>query len=282
MNLLITGAAGRLGYEVVKICSSEGFKIRAFDLPNVNWMHLENIDEVEIFKGDITDTNSVAEACSGINAVIHLAALLPPKTESSRELTQRINVIGTRNLLGSLNRETKMVFASSIATYGVTACETPPIKENHPQVSYNNYAESKIQAEKIVKMSNNPWSILRIAPISVADLLELPDIVAYREDQRIECVYVEDAGYALFSCLAEKRDDIYNIGGGKSWQMTGEEYIDRFYSALGVDVEPNYPIDYTAVDWYDTNKSRHLGYQRTNFNQFEERLVKIGEELGLR
>ena len=282
MNLLITGAAGRLGYEVVKICSSEGYKIRAFDLPQVNWMHLENIERVEIVKGDITNTNSVTEACSGIDAVIHLAALLPPKTESSRDLTQLINVNGTRNLLESSNRETKLVFASSISTYGVTARESQPIKETHPQVPYNNYAESKIQAEKIVKAADNPWSILRIAPISVADLLELPDTVAYKADQRIECVYVEDAGYALFSCIEEKKNEIYNIGGGKSWQMTGEEYINRFYSALGVDVEPNYPVDYTAVDWYNTSKSQRLGYQRTNFNQFEKRLVSIGGELGLR
>jgi len=115
-----------------------------------------------------------------------------------------------------------------------------------------------------------------------SDLLELPETVAYRADQRVECVFVEDAGYALSSCLKEKTDDVFNIGGGASWQMTGEEYLRRFYDALGVEVEPNYPLDYTAVDWYDTSKSRSLGYQRTSFNQFEKKLVTIGEELGLR
>jgi UDP-glucose 4-epimerase len=282
MNVLITGAAGRLGYEVVKICSQEGWSIRAFDLPQVNWTHLEALDGVEKFRGDITDLNSVRESCKGIDAVIHLAALLPPKTETNRDLTQRINVQGTRNLLESITRDTRIVFTSSIATYGVTAGDTPPIKESHTQVAYNNYAESKIQAEEIVKASGNPWTVLRIAPISVADLLELPETVAYRADQRVECVYVEDAGYALYSCLKEKENRVYNIGGGDSWQMRGEEYLDRFYGALGVDVEPNYPVDFTAVDWYDTSKSSHLLYQRTSFNQFEKRLVAIGEELGLR
>ena len=282
MKVLITGAAGRLGYEAVKLCIREGFEVRAFDLPQVNWRHLEALDGVEPFKGDITDNKSVQEACKDIDCVIHLAALLPPRTETSRDLTQRINVEGTRTLLDSLNHVPRIIFTSSIATYGVTAKEIPPIGETHPQVAYNNYAESKIQAEKIVKESRNPWTILRIAPISVADLLELPETVAYRADQRVECVFVEDAGYALYSCLKEQTDAVYNIGGGPSWQMTGEEYLKRFYDALGVEVEPNYPAEYTAVDWYDTFKSRHLGYQRTSFNQFEKKLVTIGEELGLR
>ena len=282
MKVLITGAAGRLGYEVVRKCSIEGYSIRAFDLPQVNWTHLEGMNGVQVCKGDITDPNSVKKACTEVDAVIHLAALLPPKTEANRDLTQLINVQGTRNLLESIKHDTRIVFTSSIATYGVTAAETPPIKETQPQVAYNNYAESKIQAEELVKNSGNPWTVLRIAPISVADLLELPETVAYKADQRVECVYVEDAGYALFSCLMEKVDAVYNIGGGSSWQMTGEEYLNRFYGALGVEVEPNYPVDYTAVDWYDTSRSRRLGYQRTSFNQFEKRLIDIGEELGLR
>ena len=282
MKVLITGAAGRLGYEAVKLCINQDYEVRAFDLPQVHWSHLEALKGVEQFKGDITNDESVQKACKNIDAVIHLAALLPPRTEISRELTQRINVEGTRTLLDSLNNETRIIFTSSIATYGVTADENPPIKETHKQVEYNNYAESKIKAEKIVKESSNPWNILRIAPISVADLLELPETVAYRADQRVECVFVEDVGYALYSCLKEKENTVYNVGGGASWQMTGEEYLRRFYDALGVEVEPNYPVDYTPVDWYDTSKSQHLGYQRTSFNQFENKLIAIGEELGLR
>jgi nucleoside-diphosphate-sugar epimerase len=224
----------------------------------------------------------VKEACNSVDAVIHLAALLPPRTETSRDLTQRINVQGTANIIKSINKNTRIVFASSIATYGVTAAETPPIKETHPQIAHSNYAESKIQSEQIVKESGNPYTILRVAPVSVADLLELPETVAYRADQRVECVLDDDAAYAFMACLGEEKNMVYNIAGGSSWQMTGEEYLTRFYGALGVEVEPNYPEDYTDVDWYDTSKGRHLGYQRTSFNRFEEKLVAIGEELGLR
>ena len=64
--------------------------------------------------------------------------------------------------------------------------------------------------------------------------------------------------------------------------MNGAEYINRFYDALGVDVDPVFSNEYTALDWYDTSRSRFLGYQRTNFNDFQNRLKVLGEQLGLR
>ena len=281
MKVLVTGGAGRLGYEVVKNCLTDGYEVRAFDLPQVNWSQVEALG-VETYKGDITKLEMVKEACKGIDAMIHLAALLPPRTETSRDLTQRINVEGTRNLVKVVHADTRIVFTSSIATYGVTAADNPPIKETHPQVPHSFYAESKIQSEKIVIDSGCPYTILRVAPVSVADLLELPETVAYRADQRVECVFADDAAYALSQCLKEQDNEVYNIASGESWQMLGEEYLNRFYGALGVEVEPNYPEEYTDVDWYDTSKSHHLGYQRTSFNMFERKLEVIGEEMGLR
>lgn len=284
MRVLVTGGAGRLGYEVAKLCSLEGYQVRAFDLPNVHWDHIENLRGVEICKGDITDPVSVSKACDGVDAVIHLAALLPPRSEVSRDLTLKVNVEGTRNITKSLNPDSTIIFASSIATYGVTAHEAPLITEDHLQVAHDNYSQSKIQAENIIKNAENPWNILRIAPISVADLLELPETLSYRGDQRVEFIFVDDAAYAIKACLdrAHSSSDVFNIAGGPSWQMTGAEYIERFYGALGVEVEPTYSTEYTAVDWYDTEKSKGLGYQRTSFIQLEEKLVALGEELELR
>ena len=74
----------------------------------------------------------------------------------------------------------------------------------------------------------------------------------------------------------------YNIAGGSSWQLFGSGYINKFYDALGVDVEPQFSCEYTAVDWYDTSKSRFLGYQKTSFNEFLGKLRRLGKALGLR
>lgn len=282
MRILVTGGAGRLGHAVSRQLVENGHKVRVFDLPHVDWGHVERLG-AEAFRGDITDQGSVAAACEGIDAVVHLAALLPPRSESSRELTMKVNVEGTENILNGIKRDTPIILTSSISTYGITADARPPIKETYPQRAHNSYSESKIRAEKTVLDAGNPTSILRIAPISVADLVELPDIIPYRGDQRVEFIFVDDAASAIVGSIDACEDrEVYNIAGGKSWQITGQEYIDRFYAALGVEVEPVFSGEYTAVDWYDTGKGEKLGYQGTSFNQLENMLEVLGEELGLR
>jgi UDP-glucose 4-epimerase len=285
VKVLVTGGAGRLGSEVVRLIASRGDSAVAFDLPQAYWGAVEGVPGVEALPGDVTDKRQVSEATGGADAVIHLAALLPPRSEARRELTMRVNVEGTSNIVEDLGKTgVPLVFASSIATYGVTAEDQPPIRESHPLQAHDLYSESKIEAERLIGGSGVDHVILRIAPIAVADLVELPETVPYRGDQRVEHIYVEDAAAALLSALDETkaRGDTFNIAGGPTWQMTGAEYIERFYDALGVEVEANYSEGHTAVDWYDTRRGLSLGYQRLTFNGFLGKLRALGEQLGLR
>jgi nucleoside-diphosphate-sugar epimerase len=285
MKFLVTGGAGLLGSEIIKMFSSSGFETIAFDLPNAYWETVRGIEGVKIHLGDITDPMSTYEACQDVDAVIHLAAILPPKSEANRQFTMRVNIEGTKILLEALKEKhnVPLVFASSISTYGVTASEKPPIGEDHPQNAHNIYAKSKIEAEHLIKSSGIPFVILRIAPLSVADLIELPEVIPYRKDQRVEFVYATDAAQALFEAVdnPDALGKTFNIAGGSSWQMTGAEYITRFYDALGVDVDAVFSEEHTALDWYDTSHSQFLDYQKTSFNDFLEELRVLAEELGL-
>lgn len=285
MRVLVTGGAGRLGSEVVKLIASRGDSAVAFDLPQAYWEAVRGVPGVEALPGDVNDRRQVLEAIGGADAVIHLAALLPPRSEANRELTMRVNVEGTSNIVDALGKtRAPLVFASSIATYGVTAKDQTPIQESHPLQTHDLYSESKIEAERLISDSGVDHMTLRIAPIAVADLVELPETVPYRGDQRVEHIYVEDAAAALLSALDKRkaRGGTFNIAGGPTWQMTGVEYIGKFYDALGVEVEPNFSEEYTAVDWYDTRRGLFLGYQRLTFNGFLGKLRALGEQLGLR
>ncbi|MBS7619604.1 NAD(P)-dependent oxidoreductase [Candidatus Bathyarchaeota archaeon] len=284
MKLLVTGAVGRLGRDLVTLASKR-YVVRAFDLPQVSFQPIEDVTNTEVFRGDITNLKDVREALRSVDGVIHLAAVLPPKSEQDRLQTMKVNLGGTRNLVEVLKEnQVPLIFASSVSVYGVTAHEQPPIREDHVLHAYNAYSESKIEAEKLVKASGIPYIILRISAISVAELVELPDAIPFRADQRVEYVFVEDAAQALLSAfeMREALGGIYNIAGGASWQMTGEKYIKFFYDALGVEVEPNFSKEYTSLDWYDTSRSRFLNYQKTSLNDFLNRLRTVGEELGLR
>lgn len=286
MRILVTGGAGRLGSELIKLITSEGDSAVAFDLPQASWEAIQGISGVEVFHGDVTNSSHISEACADVDAVFHLAAILPPNSEANRDLTMKVNVEGTRKIVETLglHQNTPMVFASSISTYGITAEEEPPIREDHPLMPHNNYSESKIEAERLIRYSGVPHTILRIAPISVADIVELPETIPYRGDQRVEFVNVTDAARALLSAFENQGalGEVYNIAGGASWRMRGREYITRFYGALGVEIEPRFSGEFTALDWYDTSRSRFLGYQKITFNEFLTMLRSVGEQLGLR
>jgi nucleoside-diphosphate-sugar epimerase len=286
MRLLLTGGAGRLGVELVKLASARGYSCRAFDLPNVSFDAIKETPNVEMFGGDVTRFEDVREACHGIEGVFHLAAILPPRSEANKDLTMKVNVEGTRNIIEALDGRPRipLILASSVSTYGITASEQLPIDECRPQKVHDIYSQSKIEAERVVRESNITFTILRISAISVVDLVELPDVIPYRSDQRVEFVFVEDAAQALLSAFErpEARGRTLNIAGGRSWRVTGADYIRGFYDALGAEIEPNFSMEYTGLDWYDTSRGRFLGYQRTTLNELYERLKALGERLGLR
>jgi nucleoside-diphosphate-sugar epimerase len=282
LKYLVTGGAGRLGTAISSLLVRAGEEVRVFDLPGVSWDAISMINGVDIYKGDVTDEEVVLDAVQGVDAIIHLAAILPPNSEVSKKRTFRVNVDGTKNLVEATKTQ-PIIFASSISTYGITNSEKPPLMEEHPQQGHNNYSESKIEAERLIIASGVCYVILRVAPIAVAGLLELPDVVPYKADQRVEFIDFEDTALAFYqaSLRSEARNKILNVAGGKSWQMTGSKFIDGFYAALGLEVKPTYSKIYTAVDWYDTSKSCFLGYQKTNFNDFQRKLGLVAEELDL-
>jgi nucleoside-diphosphate-sugar epimerase len=284
MNLLITGGAGRLGREVSRLIIKDNHEVSIFDLPQV--LEQASLPEgcVKV-PGDIREHDQVSNACENIDGVIHLAAILPPGSEVNKDRTFSVNVEGTKNLVKCIRNlvEVPIIFTSSISTYGVTAGDTIPINEKADLIPHNNYSESKIVSEEIVQNSGIPFTVLRIAPITVADLVELPEVIPYRSDQRVEFIHVSDAASALYSAFKNQkaRGNTYNVAGGPTWQMLGSEYVTKYYSALGVEVEPNFSETYTAIDWYDTSRGRFLGYQNINFNMLLEELKIVAERLGL-
>ena len=70
MKVLVTGGAGRLGSELVKLFSLGGHDVVAFDLSGAFWDTVEGLDGVESFRGDVTDPEMVKEV---LDVMIELA-----------------------------------------------------------------------------------------------------------------------------------------------------------------------------------------------------------------
>jgi nucleoside-diphosphate-sugar epimerase len=285
MKVLVTGAAGRLGSDLVVELTRRKYTVKAFDIPTADFSRLPKKNHVEIVRGDITRVGDTKAAIKDMDGVFHLAAVLPPKSEINREVTLQVNLDGTKNLLEATKtdgREIPIVFTSSVMVYGVTANETPPITEDHALVTTDVYSESKIACEELIRKSGMPYAILRISGIYAVELTELPEKIPFRKEQRVNFVDRRDVIQALISAFEtnERREIIFNIAGDGTWRMKGDEFTKRMYEAFGIPVEIQYSKTYTCFDWYDTLRSQStLNYQKIDFERFIEDLEELARKL---
>jgi nucleoside-diphosphate-sugar epimerase len=274
--VLITGGAGSVGRQLVEMFAEAGRAVRVFDLPMMDFSALEDRDGIEIVRGDITDADGVRAAVDGADAVLHLAAILPPNSERDRELTFRVNVGGTQNIIAAMeqvNPSARLVFTSSISTYGDTSADEPPVRVGHSQSAIDIYADSKIEGEKLITESSLSNTVsLRIAGISVPAFLEPPTPWPFMEEQRVEMVHRDDAADALFASATapEAGGRVLNVGGGPTWQLRGRDYVRDFFDVMGAPVEmASYRETPGWMDWYDTEESqRILGYQNRSYQHY--------------
>ncbi len=283
MKILITGGAGNIGRELVKRSIEAGNEVTVFDIPPANYDGLEGEKGITVVKGFVSDLEALATAVKGVDSVIHLAALMT-HLSTDREKTMSVNVGGTKNVLDALakeGRDVQFVFSSSVSTYGYTVDDTPPITTDHPQVATDLYAESKIEAEKVVLASGIPYTILRISGVVIPAFYD-PNPWQFLENQRVEFVHRDDVATSLFNSAITKaaRNKIFNIAGGKDWQMLGREWAAKHLAVLDFPIEEAVYSDHPGwFDYYETAESQEiLKYQNNSPEMFFEQLAQAVED----
>ena len=148
--VLITGATGAIGPRVVHALYQAGHRIRTFsvDAPESGIFP----SNVEVVLGDVTEKANVQSAMQGVDAVIHMAALLhifnpPPEMQENIE---RINVGGTATVVETAISAgvKRLVLFSTIAVYGQAKGQI--LNEHSPTHPETFYAHTKLSAERIV------------------------------------------------------------------------------------------------------------------------------------
>jgi nucleoside-diphosphate-sugar epimerase len=276
----ITGGAGNLGRQVTALLVKGGHYVRIFDLPTVDYDFAAGQAGMEVVPGDLRDQAALSRAFSGADWVVHLAAIMPPLSETNQELARTVNIEGTRALLAALPVGAKLIVASSVATYGIAQQEVVGI--DHPQQPIDFYGQTKVQNERDVLASGVPAVILRISGISVPALLEIPRPWFFTRDQKVEFIHLHDAALAVANCVgnAATLDHIWQIAGGNAWRTTGQGYSDAVCAAYDFPAEsatfmdtPNWPA------WFDTTESQaKLSYQQHSFKDFIAQLRQIYQE----
>lgn len=172
MNVLVTGAAGRVGANVVRRLSASGVAVRAMVMPgDLQAAKIAALRGVELVEADLSDRSAVDLACRGATHVIHLAAYMVPS--GSTERFYEINAMGTLRLLESALRSgvelQRFVLASSDGTYRPGAPPEVPLTEDSKQEPADYYGTSKLLGEVILRnhaaQFDIPYSIVRFATV---------------------------------------------------------------------------------------------------------------------
>ena len=151
-KVLVTGAAGFLGSNLVDSLVSAGAIVTALD--SLHSGTLANLGEAQsriaFREGDVRDQETVLDATRGQEVVFHLAANADvPYSVEHPQFDFDVNVIGSHNIMRACmaNDVGRLVFASSAAVYGDPVYT--PMDEDHPLRPVSPYGASKLAAENL-------------------------------------------------------------------------------------------------------------------------------------
>ena len=189
MNIAVTGANGKAGRAVLQDLLAHGHEVRPIDVTGTPGDRGGLYDEtgVPLLRADLTDFGDTVDALTGVDAVVHLAAIPAPGFfTDARTLTDNtamnVNVFLAAAKLGV----GRVVWTSSETTLGFPfgPADPPrylPVDEAHYPHPRSAYALSKVvgetMAEHISAWSGIPIIGLRLSNVhDAADYPKLPSL----------------------------------------------------------------------------------------------------------
>ena len=123
MRVFLTGGTGFIGGEVARLLRARGDEVRALVRTPAKADALEALG-CQLVAGDLSDEAALTEACRGMDAVIHGAAVYEVGVPAERRGSMiDVNVCGTERVLGAALTAgvRRAVYVSTVAVFGNTA-----------------------------------------------------------------------------------------------------------------------------------------------------------------
>ncbi|MBL7624786.1 NAD(P)-dependent oxidoreductase [Frankia sp. AgB1.8] len=264
-RVFLTGATGNWGRRVLRefAARADRFDVVALVLPTrgerAAIAEFADLPNLRVVWGDLTDYDAVERCVRGSDYVLHVGAIVSPQADDQPELTHRVNVGGTRNIIRAVQAQADpgAISVVMIGSVAETGDRNPPYhwgRVGDPlRVSqFDEYGQSKIIAERALVESGLPrWVWLRQTGIFHSGMLEIRDAIMTHVPFAgvMEWATAEDSARLLANICEDGVPEhfwgrVYNIGGGAAWRLTNWEMQVRLGTTLGVtDIRR----------WYDRN-----------------------------
>jgi dTDP-4-dehydrorhamnose reductase len=298
MKILVTGANGMVGMQVVRLLVEEGkFEVHATGKGPCRLMHLKKSSFV-YHNLDLASHKKVQLFVERLkpSVIIHLGAMSQPNDcELDKNACWKINVGGTRAIVKAAQLvksyfiyvSTDFVFDGAEGPYDETAEPSP----------LSTYGESKLLAEQIVQMSGLRHAIVRTVLVYgpsvpggrsnfliwVKEQLEKGNKIKVVNDQVRTPTYVEDLARGILLVLIKHAQGIYHISGKDT--ITPYEMACRIAEMMGKDKSLITPVDASIFEepaerplrtGFIIDKAvRELGYVPRSLNEVIQNLLRV-------
>lgn len=294
MRLLVTGAAGFIGSNFVRMIASGKIlgisKVAVLDKLTYagvkeNLLSAQNISNYSFTEGDICDMELIASLLEDVDAVINFAAEshVDRSINGASDFVQT-NIVGVQVLLDAIKdsgRKIRFLQVSTDEVYG--SIESGSWTEEWPLQPNSPYSASKASGELLARSYNRTHGMdvvisrcsnnygthhfpEKLIPLFITNLIEGKKVPVYGTGENVrDWLHVDDHCRGIHSILMNGRSgEVYNIGGGR--ELSNNEITSFILAAMDADessiefVEDRKGHDLRySVDWSKIN--RELGYE---------------------
>jgi UDP-glucose 4-epimerase len=230
--VLVTGAAGFIGRRLIGELSADRGGIETLVAVDVREVPTDQRRPgVEYVVRDVRDpTLEDVLRQHGIEAVVHLAAIVTPGRDTTPEEEYAVDVLGTENVLRACEKTgvRQIIVTSSGAAYGYHADSPRPLHEDDPLRGNDEFAYSRhkrlVEEMLAIHRESNPnlhQLIFRPGAIlgeavknQISEMFERPVVLGVTgSDIPFVLIWDEDVARAITRGLREGRQGIYNLTG---------------------------------------------------------------------
>lgn len=271
MRILVTGGAGYVGSVLVPALLARGWRVRVLDSLLFGGRSLLGVwtqPGFEFIRGDVRDPDLLGPALSGIDAVVHLAAVVgDPACAQDPDRARAVNLHGSLGLIAAARRAgvARFVFASTCSNYGRMADPAHYVDEGSDLRPVSLYAETKVAVEEAL-LASAATSRMCVTPLRFAtvfgvsprmrfdltvnefthDLIAFGRLTVFGEQFWRPYVHVCDVAEAVAAVLSAPpglvAGEVFNVG------ATGENYQKKTLVEMILPHAPGAVVDYVHRD----------------------------------